>query len=71
MRFKRLEGRFTADEDSWVLSAEEFADVMLKAGYEEKETRLRNMVLRASSESAAGAAARYSKMSVVARRQNK
>ena len=65
-----IRDHFTADEDRWVLSAEEFADVMLKAGNEEKEKSLRNMVLKASSEIAAGAAVRYSKMSVVARREN-
>ena len=43
---------------------------MLEGGYEEKEKSLRNMVLKASSESATGAAVRYSKMSVVARREN-
>ena len=65
-----IQDHFTADGDRWVLSAEEFADVMLKAGNEEKEKSLRNMVLKASSEIAAGAAVRYSKMSVVARRED-
>lgn len=45
---------------------------MLKAGYGEREEKsLRNTVLRASSESAAGAAVRCSKLSVVAQRKNK
>ena len=65
-----IHNHVTADGDSWVLSAEEFADGMLKAGYEEIEKSLRKMVLKASSEIAAGAAVRYSKMSVVARREN-
>ena len=60
----------TADGDRWILSAHEFANVMLKAGYEEKEKSFRDLVLRASSESAAGAAVRFTKMSVVARRHN-
>ena len=60
---------FTADGDRWVLSAEEFADAMLKAGHEEIEKSLRGMTLKASSEIAAGAAVRYGKMSVVARRE--
>ena len=57
-------------ENRWILSAEEFADAMLKAGYEGEEKSLRSMALKASSESAAGAALRYGKMSVVARRGN-
>ena len=65
-----IQNHFTTDGDRWCLSAEEFADVMLKAGYEEKEKSLRNMVLKASSECAAGAAVRYGKMSVVARKEN-
>ena len=42
---------------------------MHKAGYEEEEESLRKMALKASSELAAGAALRYGKMSVVARRE--
>lgn len=43
---------------------------MLKAGDEEKEKSFKDLVSRASSEIAAGVAMRYSKMSVVARRDN-
>ena len=42
----------------------------LKAGDEETGRALREMALEASSESAAGAAVRYGKMSVVARRKD-
>jgi len=41
---------------------------MLKTGDAEKEKQLRSMVSKASRESRAGAAVRYSKMSVVARK---
>ena len=64
-----IQDHITADGDRWCGAAEEMADVMLKAGYEEEEKSLRNMVLKASSEIAAGAVVRYGKMSIVARRE--
>ncbi|KAK0509982.1 hypothetical protein JMJ35_007376 [Cladonia borealis] len=59
---------FTANGGRWVLSAEEFADVMLKTDDTVKEKQLRSMALRASKESDAGAAVRYGKMSIIARK---
>ena len=44
-----------ADYSRWALAAEEFADVMLKVR-DEKEKELKDMVLKASQESEAGAA---------------
>lgn len=66
----QIKDELNSDEDRLILSGEEFLDVMQKAGYEENEKSLRDMLLRASSQSAAGAAVQYSKMSVVARREN-
>lgn len=60
----------TANGDRWALIAEDLADMLLKAGYEEKSKSLKNIALRASSEIASGAAVRYGKMVVVARREN-
>ena len=60
--------KFTANGGRWVLSAEKIADVMLKTDATVEEKQLRSMALRVSKESNAGAAVRYGKMSVVARK---
>lgn len=68
LRECRIMCTLPANDGSFVLAAEEFADVMLKTSDVEKEKQLRNMALKASQESRAGASVKYSKMSVVAQR---